>query len=224
MKFKILIFTVSLLISCNSFCQKYAKNQFTLFSYNLEIDDKVKIELSPLENLIHFKPEKKQDKIESMLINTLYTIASQMLSDSLNIFILPVNNLSDNAKYNIYGYPNISIQRALKLSDTKYFLKIKASIQNNNLDNTGKKISEDVFKPQISVTIEFFKKGGYYPVQTEDGIASASNPIKISPEFLAGMNFVDESIVKKPNTETLKDIYLKAIWQSVMKFKYKGSK
>lgn len=224
MKIKILIFAVSFLISYNSFCQKYAKNQFTLFAYNVDIDEKVKIELSPLESLIHFKPEKKQDKIESMLINTLYSITSQMLSDSINIFILPVNNLSDNAKYNIYGYPNISIQRALKLSDTKFFLKIKASIENNNLDNNGKKLSEDVFKPQVSVTIEFFKKGGYFPVQTEEGISSASNPIKISPEFLAGMNFIDESIVKKPNTETLKDIYIKAIWQSVVKFKNKGVK
>jgi hypothetical protein len=205
------------------FCQKYSKSQFTLFSYNIKVDEKVKIELSPLESIIRFKPEKKQEKIEGMLTHSLYQMLSQVMTDSLGVYIMPSNSLS-NAKYNEYGYPNISIQRAIKLADSKYFFKINAVIENYILDEQGKKITEDIFRPKISLTIEIFNKYGYYPLQTSESNAVASAPVKISPEYLAGMNFVDHSIQNSMNTETLKDIYMKAIIEAIFKIKHKSNK
>jgi hypothetical protein len=205
------------------FCQKYSKSQFTLFSYNIKIDEKVKIELSPLESIIRFKPDKKQDKIEGMLIHSLYQMINQVMTDSLGVYILPSNSMSD-VKYNEYGYPNISIQKAIKLADTKYYFKINADIENYILDAQGKKITEDIFRPRLSLTIEIFNKYGYLPLQTSESNAMASAPIKISPEFLAGMNFVDNSIVNNMNTETLKDIYMKAILEAIFKIKHKSNK
>lgn len=205
------------------FSQKYSKSQFTLFSYNLKIDEKIKTELSPLESIITYKPEKKQDKIEGMLIHSLFAMISQTLNDSLGVYVLPANSLSD-ARYNEYGYPNISIQRAIKLADTKYFFKINAVIENNTLDAQGKKIEEDIFRPKITITIEIFNKYGYLPIQTSESNASASAPVKISPEFLAGMNFIDSSIKNNSNTETLKDIYMKAIIEAIFKIKHKSNK
>jgi hypothetical protein len=203
------------------FGQKYAKSQFTLYSFSFNIDDKIKLELSPLENYIKFKPDKKQDKITGMLVNSLYYFTNQFLTDSLSIYILPINSLG-KIKYDDYGYPNTNIQKALKFSDTKYFLKIDASLENDVKDN--KKNNEDIFKPKIKITLSIYNKYGFLPIQTSESSATAENPIKISQEFISGMNFVDASILKKPNTETLRDIYFKAILQAVLQLKYKSNK
>jgi hypothetical protein len=200
--------------------QKYAKYQFTLYSFSFDIDDKVKLELSPLENYIKFKPDKKQDKITGMLVHSLYNYTNQFLTDSLSIYILPVNSLG-KIKYDDYGYPNTNIQKAIKLADTKYFLKIDASIENNN---TESKKNEDIFKPKVKITLSIYNKYGFLPVQTSESSATTENPVRISPEFISGMNFVDASILKKPNTETLADIYCKAILQAVLQLKYKSNK
>ncbi len=208
----------------DTYCQKYVNSQFTLFSYTFSIDAKVKNELNPLANFVKYNPEKKQDKIEGMLIHSLFTMISNVLNDSLGIYILPANSLSNEAKYNAYGYPDISIQRALKLADTKYYLKINASLENDLSDKKGKKTPEDVFKPKLTVKIDIYNKDGYLPIQTSESVAVANEPINVTPEFLAGMNFIDNSIVEKGGKETLKDIYIKAIKESVLKIKHKTNK
>ncbi len=121
----------------------------------------------------------------------------------------------------ITGYPNTNIQKAIKLADTKYFLKIDASIENNN---TESKKNEDIFKPKVKITLSIYNKYGFLPAETSESSATTENPVRISPEFISGMNFVDASILKKPNTETLADIYCKAILQAVLQLKYKSNK
>ena len=211
----------ALLINPILYGQKYAKSQFTLYSFSFNIDDKVKLELSPLESYIKFKPEKKQDKLTAMLVHSLYYFTNKILTDSLSIYILPVNSLG-NIKYDEYGYPNTNIQKAIKLAETKYYLKIDASLKNDV--TASKKNNEDIFKPKIIITISVYNKYGYLPIQTSEGSATAENPIKIFPEFLSGMNFVDASIEKKPNTESLSEIYNRAILQAVLQLKYKSNK
>jgi hypothetical protein len=212
-----------LFLLSGTFCQKYAKSQFTLFSYTYKIDNKVKIELSPLESQIRFNPEKKQDKVEGMMIHSLFYFISKTLADSLEVYILPANSMSD-VKYNEYGYPDINIQKAIKHADTKYYFKIHVVIENYILDEQGKKIIEDIFRPKISISIDIYNKYGYLPIQSSESNATAMGPVKISPEFLAGMNFVDNSIQNSDNTETLKDIFMKAVLEAIFKIKHKSNK
>ncbi len=216
---------LSLLIgSVNAQSQKYANSQFTLFSYEVSINERIKTELSPYENLITYKPQGKQDKIEGMLIHTLYSLASNILTDTLKIFILPVGSLTDKAKYNSYGYPEINIRKVIKLADTKYFLKIEAIIENDIIDLQTKKENKNIFRPKIIVKIDIFNKDGYLPIQSSVGSAEATSSVNITPEFIAGMNFMDDSVVKKQNMETLRDIMARSITEAIIKIKYKGGK
>ncbi len=96
-------------------------------------------------------------------------------------------------KYDDYGYPNTNIQKAIKLADTKYFLKIDASIENNN---TESKKNEDIFKPKVKITLSIYNKYGFLPLGTSESSATTENAVRISPEFISGMNFVDASILK----------------------------
>jgi hypothetical protein len=223
MKFKytfLLIFLCS--ISISSYCQKFAKSQFTLFSYDVFISDRVRTELSSMEGYINFRPSENQNKVEGMLMHGFYEMINNILTDTLNIFILPVSSLTSKAKYNAYGYPEINIRKAIKLADTKFFLKIGATFENAISENKTKQENIDIFKPKVVVRIDIYNKEGYLPIQSSVGSAEAINAVKISPEFISGMKFVDESVIKKLNNEDLKDIITRAIIEAIIKIKYKG--
>jgi hypothetical protein len=209
-------------ITVNSFCQKFAKSQFTLFSYDVSVSDRVKSELSSLEGYINYKPGEKQDKVEGMLTHGFYEMTNNILTDTLNIFILPVSSMTDKAKYNAYGYPDINIRKAIKLADTKFYLKIGASFENAVPEKKTKAGDKDIFKPKVIVRIDIYNKEGYMPIQSSVGSAESMNSIEITPGFIAGMKFVDDSIVKIKNSENLKDIITRAIIEAIIKIKYKG--
>jgi len=208
-------------VSTNMVGQKYAKNQFTVYSYVVNIDETVKSELSRFESSIKFKPHDKQEKTQAMLIHSLYNFTTQILSDSLSIFFLPPNSLGSKIKYSDYGYADITIQKAARLADTKYFLKILAYIENDQYDEKNNKLPESSFKPRIRLTITIYSREGFIPLQTVNSNVTTKQPVKLTSNFLAGMNFVDESIVKQPNTETLADLYIRAILEAYSEIKYK---
>lgn len=204
--------TYAILIFCLLFsntwliAQKYARNQFVVFSYTVDVDERVKTELARYENLIQYNPTKKQSKVEAMLVHSLYQILTQTLSDSLIIYFLPPNNMGNKASYNVYGYPNIVIQKAIRLSDVKYFIKIDATIENSKYDEKGKKLTPDIFLPIITISVEIYNKFGFNPIQTAEGEAVATTPIKISESFIAGLNFVSPEIKATSKEETMRQL------------------
>jgi hypothetical protein len=210
-------------VASNVFCQRFSKSQFTLFSLDFSVDNKVLSEIKPFENLINYNPEKTQDKVIGMLTHSLYEMTSECLTDTLNVYVVPINSLGNKAKYDDYGYPDITIQKAIKLSDTKYYFKIEASLKNKQYDESGKKIAEDVFQPELTIKIDLFNKNGLLPIKSTTGTASAMKPVTTSKEFISGMRFVEE-LDNGDNTERLRNIYKIAIREAVMKLKYKNLK
>lgn len=204
--------------------QKFAKSQFTLFNYSLELNEKVKAELSKYESYIKYKTDKDQDKLEAILYHSVYDVVSKEITDSLGVFILPVNSMSTSAKYNDYGYPQIGIQKALKLGNTKYFFKLIALIDLDAFNNDGSKLPENAFRPKVTITIELYNKFGYLPIQTSEGTASANGVVDLSPEYLAGLNFVDNSQLKKTGQEAFVDIIKRATFEAVYGLKHKSNK
>ena len=217
----ILFFLFFSLITLNSFGQKYSKSQFTVFSYNMNIEEKVKIELSKVESNINFKTEKKQTKLEAMLIHTMYENLTKALSDTFSIFFLPTNSFANKVKYSDYGYPDINISKAIRLSDTKFFLKIYVSIENEVNDNKGHRLEPNAFRPKVRLSVDIYNKYGNVAIQSATGSASTRNTIIVTPEFIAGMNYIDENIVRKQNSEVLIDLYTRAIDEVVAGIKYK---
>jgi len=140
------------------YSQKYAKNQFVVFSYKVDIDERVKKELNPYSDKIKYDLNKKHSKVEGMLVHSIYSIITKTLSDSLDIYFLTPNCFGDKIKYNDFGYPEIVIQKAIRLMDAKYFMKIDASIENSKFDEKGKKISEGLFLPVVNISIEIYNK------------------------------------------------------------------
>jgi hypothetical protein len=222
MKIKLLSALLLLLIvhiSLNA--QRYSKNQFTLFSYTYNIDEDVMQKLSTYERNVFYKPEPGQTKTEAVLVHSMYNMLAKTLEDSFQIFMLPSYSLTTKAKYDVYGYPVINIQKAIKLSDTKYFLKLDASLDNDLFDVNGNKLPDNTFKPRITLKLFIYDKYGYVPIQESQGSASAIQPVKLTPEFMSGLNFVDTTMVKTEEQEVLKDIFNRAIIEAVTQLQHK---
>jgi hypothetical protein len=222
MKIKIFLSLIALIIAIPVFSQRYAKSQFSVFAYSYDIDERIKLELSPLEGSIKYNTENDQQVIEAMLVHSIYTIVTKCMEDSLGTYFLAPNSFQDKIKYDKYGYPDISIQKAIRLGDTKYFLKISVIVENEQFDINGKKKTTDEFQPKVTLTLSIYNKYGFEPLSSVEAVATAVKPVKLFPEFLAGMNFVDPSIVKKDRKmETLYDIVNRAALSGTLQLKYK---
>jgi hypothetical protein len=223
-KVLISLILIFLAFSNNIFGQKYAKNQFVVFSYTVDVDDRVKKELSPFENLINYKLQKGQSAIEAMIVNSFYQIFTKTLEDSLMIYFLAPESMGDKATYTVYGYPDVVIQKAIRLSDVKYFMKIELSVENSKYDERGNKLKGDVFLPVVNVSVSIYNKFGFNPIQSAEGQAVASSPIQVKESFLAGLNFVSPSIKAKPEEETLKVLFERCTLNALYSIKYKKIK
>jgi hypothetical protein len=206
-------FTVNLL------GQRYTNNQFTVFSYSIKVDKNFESELVPFEGNIKIKTDARQNKITAFLIHNLYEIVTQTLTDSLNIYILPPNNLGDKAKYNDYGYPDINIKKAQRIADTKYFLKIEAEFENRQNDDMGNKLPFGSFMPQIKLHIDLYNNIGILPIKSAIGIGTTGKTIKTSIQFLNNLNFINSS--EKTNAETLKYIITMSVNDAIYQIKHK---
>jgi hypothetical protein len=216
-----ILLTFNVLIS---FSQKYSNNQFVVFSYALDVDSKVKTELQPLENYIQVRTEKKQTKVDAMLVHSVYKIVTNLLADSLKIFFLPPNSFGNAIKYDDYGYPNIVIQKAIRLSDSKYYIKIDVSIENSKYDEKGKKLQEGLFYPVVNVSLDIYNKFGFNPIQTAEGQAVAVAPINVTSDFIAGLEFVNLDKTVSSTNENLMSLINRAMNEAVYSIIYRKQK
>ena len=204
--------------------QKYTNNQFVVFSYTVDIDDRVLQELKTVESSVNYKPIGKQGKIEALIIHTIYNMVTKTFSDSLKIFFLPSNYFGDKVKLNDYGYPDIVIQKAIRLADLKYYMKIKASVNNSKYDVKRKKITDNSFMPVVNLSIDIYNKFGFDPIQSSKGQGMVTKSININNSFLDGMNFASPDVKVETGTESLERLINKAVYESLYGIQNKKQK
>lgn len=220
MKFALFILLFAFTTNILNAAQRYAKKHFTCFSYEVNMNDKIRIPLTGFENHIQINLEGTQNKTEALIYHGIYKTVTKILADSLQIFILPPNSLTNKAKYNIYGYPDISIQKAIRLSDTKYFFKVYAIIENDLFDDNGNRYPEGTFKPQLKIKVELYSKEGYNPIHVSEGFAEVPKPLDNNLSFISGMEFADPAIKSNEDNSTLKFLISHASIQAAIGLKY----
>jgi hypothetical protein len=220
-----LLFSFLLLICITSLnAQKYANYQFVVFSYSVDIDERVQQELRTVEGSINYNPSGKQSKVDALLIHSIYNMVTKTFADSLKVFFLPANFFGDKVKLNEYGYPDIVIQKAIRLADMKYYIKIDASVSNSKYDEKGKKNTDNSFMPVVNISIDIYNKFGFNPIQSSEGQAMVSKPVIINPGFIAGLNFVSPDLKADNGVETMERLITKAMYESLYGIMYKKQK
>jgi hypothetical protein len=221
MKNKALVVLIFILGIINGvYGQNLKKSQFTTFSYIFETDETVIKALKPYVNFIKLKQNNDESKVQGVLVHTLFKLISKKMEDSLSSYIMPAKSFVDKATYNEFGFPDLSIQKAIRYGDTKFFLKIIASISNEIYDLKGEKYPIGSIVPKVHLKLEIYNKYGYVPIFIAEGDGSAYKPVKLSADYLAGMDFMDSKLIKPEGEEVLFDLFNRAAIEAIVKLKY----
>lgn len=124
------------------------------------------------------------DKLKGCLVhNTFYAIKAKLEEDK-QFAILPPNSFQDKVNYDDYGYPKATIQRAIKKSDSKYFIKLYVLYDIIELEGVENK---DKIKPLISFEVNIYSQDGYIPIITGKSEVKSEGIMILDKNFLAGM-------------------------------------
>ncbi len=204
--------------------QKFANGQFTLFSFTYEIEESVTDLLVSTASQITLNAADDKAKVNGMMVQTMWSMICKKMQDTFKTYILPANSFNDKVKYDEFGFPDISIQKAIKLSDTKYYFKMLMTIESEVYDNNGVKYLKDEFVPKVSLVFEIYDKHGYIPIRTADGFGTALKPVVVTNDYIAGMNFAKNKITTQKIEETLWSLFNRAATEVVLELKQNKKK
>lgn len=212
MKPFILLLT-GLVLTLNLSAQNIINKQFALIDYNLEITDNFRDQTESLQNFYQSAQvhnEEAEDRLKAILVHDIYYNLKPRLERELQISILPVNSFMQEAKYDDFGYPKMSIRRALRKGDSPFYFNVNVELNSreaeeiNQEDNTG-----PVVQPQFIVDIKVFNDEGILPVYKWHGEKMASRALPVSKTLFKG--FVDELPGAQKTDTTLTFLYDEAV-------------
>jgi len=183
-----LLFSWLGLLSLISQAQDFSYQQFTLIGYTIQLSDDFQEAggnvAKTLDNTGY------PDKLHEFFAHQTYSQLVRLFEKELNIYVLPVNSLGKKARYDDLGYPEVSIQKAIREGSTKYFLKVDVNIQ---LDNQSKKVkgynpADGYAQPVVAINVSLYSNKGYMPVKTATGTGRTGELIKIDKDFIATDN------------------------------------
>lgn len=202
-KLLILLLIVFLTGSVNwGYSQKYRNRQVSLFSYSCNIHQSI---YKSFEEQIHLFPEtdnRKADKIINAIKDRVWYMLKEGLEEETGMYILPINAYGKNFKYDAYGFPDMSINRALRKGSSRYYLKIDLTISSaldrkdtsygtllskDSAENLEKTMDENAILPKVIINVTTYSDKGIIPEERITGTAIASKPWIVSEETFNGI-------------------------------------
>ncbi len=212
MKQFILLLT-GLLLTINLSGQNIINKHFALISYNLEITDNFRNQTESLQDFymtadVH--NEDADDRLKAILVHDIYYNLKPRLERELEISILPVNSFMQEANYDEFGYPKMSISKALRRGDSPFYFNVKVELNSKDQEEIKQEANTDpLVQPQFIIDIKVFNDEGILPVYKWHGEKRASEPLPVSKMLIKG--FVDDlPDAQKPDT-TLISLYDEAV-------------
>lgn len=212
---KYLIFSILIFFWFSTPAQKLINKQFSLVSYDLEISENLRDEITGLGSYISgikTYNDPGNDKLMAIFIHNIYFTIKEILEKDLEIEILPINTFINNVKYNNYGYPVTSIRKALRKGYSQYYFKLEVKIESlskqQKAENPEKyiDISYSTTYPKIIINMTIYSKDGIIPVYNLTGEAKTVYPLKINEYLLRGFDNKD-MVIAEPGVKQDDNIY-----------------
>lgn len=188
---------LTMLVISTTTGQDYKNNQFTLFSYNLEISNEMRDELANIQSYfenIPIRTKYTDDILKSLMIHHVYYKIKEELKAKIELEILPINSFLDEISYNDYGYPDTNIKKAIRKGYSKYYMNIVVKIESQTEEQ--RKLNPELFQdidgkvsmPVVSIEITIFNNEGIIPIDKWTGSASAAKPYPIHSDLIKGFD------------------------------------
>ncbi|MGB9746294.1 MAG: hypothetical protein ACPLXM_05140 [Bacteroidales bacterium] len=196
-KYVLILSAVATLLPFRMYSQKFEGSQFCPIGYNLLAGKDFKSRMA----LVYPKlPGNMQnaDKIEYILTYSFYDILTRQLMDNLKVYIPPPSIFEDKVKYDQYGFPEVTVQKAIKLSDAKFFFKCQIRVEEAFPNATP----QGMVTPGISIQFTLYSKQGYVPIKNIIVNKVMSQAVKAEISLLAGLTS-QEIVAEGPTLEGL---------------------
>lgn len=196
--FLILLFLTS---SLGVSAQKYRNKQLGLISYGYIVNPTVKSKFDEYAYLFPDSKNSKTDKVISTLKVHTWLLLKELLEEGTEMYILPIDAHSNVFKNDPYGFPNVTINTAIRRGNSRFYLRVVVNINapvnktergygslvKKDTSLSDKELEEGAFYPEISVEVTTYNRNGILPVQKVTGSASPSTPWVISEDTFKGL-------------------------------------
>lgn len=193
-----LIFLVGIVLSWFTYAQKFEGTQFCPIGFTLLTGKEFKARMEPAYSKLPGKEVQNGDKLEYTLTYSLYELITRQLMENLKVYIPPPNVFENKVKYDTYGFPIVTIQKAIKLSDAKYFFKCQVRIEEAYPGVTP----QGMVTPGITLLFTLYSKQGYVPIKNISISKVMQQAVKADISLLAGLTS-QQLETNGPTIETL---------------------
>ena len=181
--------------------QNYSNKQLALISYEYNIHQNIKPLFDEFAYLFPESKNKKADKTTGLLKEKTWYLLKERLEEETGMYILPLNTHGNDFKYDVYGFPEMNINRAIRKGNSKYYIKIAVTISAYSTKaetGYGSKTSkdsaenfEDILEgaviPEITIEVTTYNHKGIIPMQKVSGNSTAEIPWVIGKHTFEGL-------------------------------------
>lgn len=206
------ILLITLGLFNHAYSQNYRNKQLALISFDVTIEQSLKVVLDEQADLFPETDNKKADRIVARLKERSWYLIKDKLENETEMYILPLNAHGKSFKYDDYGFPDVSINRALRVGTSKYYIKVDLELNSVSYQkDTGYgastsetdtteiiEVKEGDIIPEVKVTITSFTNNGIIPMHKASGYSTVKLPWIISEDIFNGLinqkEFVSEEV------------------------------
>lgn len=198
-RFCLLILSLILLTPLMGVSQNYTNKQLALISYGYNIQQGIKPQFDEYSHLFSGLGSNKVDRVISSLKTNTWILLKERLEEETGMYILPVDAHGRDFKYDPYGFPNMSINNAIRKGSSQYYLKIGVTIADyakkggtgygstpkKDKDNTEQK--QNTIQPEVTIEVITYTKNGIIPMQKVIASAVAEEPWVLEDSVFVGL-------------------------------------
>jgi hypothetical protein len=212
--------------------QSFRNKQFALITFNYNIHQSLKNTINEHSNLFPEVEDKKADRIISKFKENTWLLLEDRLQTEVGMYILPLNAHGRSFKYDVYGYPTVSINKALKDGSSKFYLRIDLTInatstkgdtgygarsQSRDTSINFDEIPANAIIPQVTITASMYNDKGIIPLQKLTGTYTARAYWLITEDSFNGI--VNKKEFNPEQSDTFMGLINLAITDLISKFK-----
>lgn len=212
--------------------QRFEDHDFSATSVKVTFSNDFINKIEPLRALIegYFFEGQGSDRVKALIVHNTFATFKYMTEEQLSIAILPPNVLGKKSKYDEYGYPDITVQKAIDKRASKFFYKLHVNYESMSLKNyyyvdsllgPGQKVEDiemNYLIPRVSITWNIYNKDGTLPIKTYSSNAVSKKPITVKKCLMHNYLPSRYTGIKKCDDETLMEILELAIHDLIVTF------
>lgn len=210
-RFFLIILSIILFHPLTSISQNYTNKQLALISYGYNVQQGIKPQFDEYSHLFSGLGGTKVDRVISSLKTNTWILLKERLEEETGMYILPVDAHGRNFKYDSYGFPNMSINNAIRKGSSQYYMRIGVTIANfakkggtgyGSSTKRGKNSSELIqnnIQPEITIEVITYTKNGIIPMQKVIASAVAEEPWLLDDSIFVGLKMGEPFDLESPN-------------------------